>query len=219
MIPADQRQASSRSGDPHHGRFVPLRPASAHRRARSLAALAALQSASAGRGSQAEAREPDEIDWLVQWRAVLECDATMPSEVRAIELAWSLRHILVRDAVLLQCGWGFDTGLLAVREAFGSTVSAESPGVLARLAGETREAPAAASLRRAVVVLRHVVECSPPQLTAVPLTMLGWLEWARGRGTIAAAYLDEALRIDPDHPLAGAFSPLVNQGHIPTWLA
>lgn len=207
--------------DAHHGGFVPLNAVPAARRARALAALATLQSrapAAVTEGSVPVVHEPDVVDHLVRWRTVLDWQASMPSEVRAIELAWSLRHKLVRDAVLMQCAWGFEAGLLAVQESFEITPAQRSTGVFATFIGECGRAPTAQRLRRAVDVLRHIVECSPEQITAAPLTMLAWLEWARGRGTASAAYLAEALVVDPDYELAGLFKALVRRGFLPEWI-
>lgn len=52
---------------------------------------------------------------------------------------------------------------------------------------------------------------------AALLAMLGWIEWARGRGSRAHVYLQEALREVPDYTLALLLSELIGRGALATW--
>jgi hypothetical protein len=54
-------------------------------------------------------------------------------------------------------------------------------------------------------------------VVAPVLTMLGWIEWARGRGSRAHVRLAEALRADPGYTLAALLSELVETGVLPAW--
>lgn len=49
------------------------------------------------------------------------------------------------------------------------------------------------------------------------LTMLGWIEWARGRGSRAHLYLQEALREIPGYSLAGLLEQVVARGILAEW--
>ncbi|MHA7154978.1 DUF4192 domain-containing protein [Arthrobacter sp. TMN-50] len=49
------------------------------------------------------------------------------------------------------------------------------------------------------------------------LTMLGWIEWARGRGSRAHVYLQEALKEMPGYSLAGLLEQVVARGMLAEW--
>ncbi|MBG6181123.1 DUF4192 domain-containing protein [Arthrobacter sp. CAN_A1] len=49
------------------------------------------------------------------------------------------------------------------------------------------------------------------------LTMLGWIEWARGRGSRAHLYLQEALKEMPNYSLAGLLDQVVARGILAEW--
>ncbi|TLM83819.1 DUF4192 domain-containing protein [Pseudarthrobacter sp. NamE5] len=52
---------------------------------------------------------------------------------------------------------------------------------------------------------------------AAALTGRGWIAWCRGRGSYAAAYLGEALEIEPGYRLAGLLLELVRRGTLCGW--
>ncbi|MGA1838688.1 DUF4192 family protein [Herbiconiux sp. 11R-BC] len=200
--------------DPHHGPFVPITAATAERRTRALATLAGLQRP--GR----DGRDDGPVEQLLHWHAVLRSEGTLPTDVRSISLAWSLRHKPLRDAVLLLSAWGLDAGVVALREAGDSAVcrGRRRGVVLESFLGEGETAPERSALRRSVEVLRGVVECVPEPIAGAPLTMLAWLEWARGRGSVAVAYLEECRRVDPDYELAALFRTMLARGFVPEWI-
>lgn len=49
------------------------------------------------------------------------------------------------------------------------------------------------------------------------LTMLGWLEWARGRGSHADTFLRRCLSIAPDYELARLLRELLDRGYLNGW--
>lgn len=49
------------------------------------------------------------------------------------------------------------------------------------------------------------------------LSILGWLEWARGRGSRAHRYLEEALAVTPGYTLAELLLALVGTGSLAPW--
>ncbi len=62
--------------------------------------------------------------------------------------------------------------------------------------------------------------CSGPTLrgaAVAALTGLGWLEWCRGRGSRAGAYLDAALALQPGYRLAALFLQLIESGLLCNW--
>ncbi|GAB5080571.1 DUF4192 family protein [Arthrobacter sp. AD-310] len=52
---------------------------------------------------------------------------------------------------------------------------------------------------------------------AASLTLRGWISWCRGRGSYAAAYLSEALAIEPGYRLAELLLEIVGRGVICGW--
>jgi hypothetical protein len=52
---------------------------------------------------------------------------------------------------------------------------------------------------------------------AAALTMLGWFEYARGRGSRAAVYFDAAEEALPGYRLARLLTELLNRGGLPEW--
>jgi hypothetical protein len=196
--------------DPHRGAFVPLSHIP-HELA--SAALAAL-------GLPAEDQERAEVDpmrALQLWCGALDPAAGLPTEIGAIRLAWPLRRRLLRDLVLMQCAWGLDGAVTALAESLDGS-DARAGSVFSSFLGVADNAPRDQTLRRSVEVLRRIAECVPPSLAGSPLVMLAWLEWCRGRGTVAAAYLDECLATDPACSLAHLFRQILDQGLVPQWL-
>ncbi|MCS5733615.1 DUF4192 domain-containing protein [Herbiconiux daphne] len=210
----------TRGGDPHHGPFVPIVPLSERRRSRAMASVAVLD-----RPGRADP-DADVVDVLLRWHDALRADpaAGPPSDARTVSLAWSLRHKLVRDCVLMMCAWGLEAGVVALHESVQHAAHPDAPEhlpedrLLSTFLGEGTRAPAPADLARAVGLLRHIVSCVPDSIAAPPLTMLGWLEWARGRGSVAARYFEEGLRADPDYELAGLFLQVIDHALVPEWL-
>jgi hypothetical protein len=47
--------------------------------------------------------------------------------------------------------------------------------------------------------------------------MLGWVEFARGRGSLACVYLERAERACPGYRLAGLLKELILRGGLPDW--
>jgi Domain of unknown function (DUF4192) len=54
---------------------------------------------------------------------------------------------------------------------------------------------------------------------AAALTVRGWIAWCRGRGSYSAAYLNEALEIEPGYRLAELLLELVRRGRLCGWAA
>jgi hypothetical protein len=54
---------------------------------------------------------------------------------------------------------------------------------------------------------------------AAALTLRGWVAWSRGRGSYAAAYLGQALELDPEYRLAELLLDLVGRGTLCGWAA
>lgn len=174
-----------------------------------------------GDDSLAHPSEVDIVETLLRWNAVLtvEPGSPPPSDARSVALLWSLRHRVVRDCVLMMCAWGFDAGVIALHEATEPDESAiGAPAVYDTFLGVGRRPPTPGALRSAIDLLRHLVSCAPESMATPALTMLAWLEWARGRGSVADAYLEECRRLDPDYRLALLLQAMIGHGFVPEWM-
>ena len=157
---------------------------------------------------------------LMLWRAALE---VLPADLTPEQMApllWSIRDKGIRDCVLMELAWGRRGGRLAARDTEilnrGGSVSEDS--ILSTFVGDGSSGPSGLRLECAIRLLRHLAGHSPEPWRLAPLTMLAWLEWARGSGTAAGGYLDAALAIGPGYELARLFRTLINTGRVPDWV-
>lgn len=68
---------------------------------------------------------------------------------------------------------------------------------------------------------RFLEQCAPllgGALKAEALCLLAWVDWAHGRGSMAAATLRDALEVAPGHRLAELMGGFVDAGTVPNWL-
>ncbi|MFF1254299.1 DUF4192 family protein [Pseudarthrobacter sp. NPDC058329] len=95
---------------------------------------------------------------------------------------------------------------------------AGTPGYGDVLMGHDPAVPQWHSLDALDLVLEHLaVPGGPP--AAAALTGRGWIAWCRGRGSYAAAYLDEALESEPGYRLAELLLEMVRRGALCGWAA
>ncbi|WP_353809370.1 DUF4192 family protein [Agromyces sp. SYSU T00194] len=149
-----------------------------------------------------------------------------------------LQFPIHRDVVLLQIAFGLEIGLLAAerqevhalrRLVDGRPMDDLVAEEVARgshdhdivlhelLIGVGGRAPDARRIDAAVEVLRLVTACAAPEDRVEPYCVLAWLAWARGRGSVAAAYLDEAAGIDPGHGMTDLLRTVIGSGRVPEW--
>lgn len=126
---------------------------------------------------------------------------------------------VLRDLVLLQIGWGpvFGAAVLArtmlpADEPLGPE---EAPGLA--FCGGDMPRPDADRIERGIELLRVTAAHLPERHRAPLLTMLAWLHWALGRGSIAGRFVDAGLAIDPDYGLAELLARMLGAGMLPEW--
>lgn len=107
-----------------------------------------------------------------------------------------------------QCGEGF---LMA-----GSQDG--TPGYGDVLMGQAPAVPQWRSLDALDLVLEHLAKAGGTPAAAA-LTGRGWIAWCRGRGSYSAAYLGEALGIEPGYRLAELLLQVVRRGTLCGWAA
>lgn len=142
------------------------------------------------------------------------------AEPRCVPLLAALaERPALRDLVLLQIGWGpvfgtvvFDRTVLGL----GGPLGPEDDVALAFSGGDMPR-PDPARIERAIEMLRCTAAHLPEQHRAPLLTMLAWLHWSLGRGTIAGRLVDAAARIDPEYGLADLLARMLGAGMLPEW--
>jgi hypothetical protein len=72
-------------------------------------------------------------------------------------------------------------------------------------------------VERGIEVLRLTAAHLPERHRAPLLTMLAWLHWSLGRGSVAGRLVDAALAIDPGYGLAGLLARMLGAGMLPEW--
>jgi hypothetical protein len=112
---------------------------------------------------------------------------------------------------------------LAPPATLRGTSSLTSPGCPAAgygevLMGVAPEVPDWASLDMLDRVLEQLA-APGGRAAAAALTGRGWVAWCRGRGSYSAAYLGEALQLEPGYRLAELLLDLVGRGTLCGWAA
>ncbi|WP_299165026.1 DUF4192 domain-containing protein [uncultured Arthrobacter sp.] len=96
--------------------------------------------------------------------------------------------------------------------------AAGSPAVLFReVFLATLSAPDWERLDAAHALFLNLTAVASGQPRSALFSILGWLEWARGRGSRAHSYLQEALAETPDYTLAELLLTLVGTGSLAPW--
>ena len=70
---------------------------------------------------------------------------------------------------------------------------------------------------RAYEAFTALVQRAAGEPAAALLTLLGWIEWARGRSSRAEICLSGALREVPGYRLAALLRELLRRGELPQW--
>lgn len=165
-----------------------------------------------------------------------------PGPERIPFLLASLTSFHVRDAVIVLICRGLDaayggavsSGLLTSTEPTGIDVPPAGPFPCATwepgmtfdayrrifdavLLGDSPQAPQWARVDRAADLLLGLYYGSEGPSKAAAGTLLAWIEWARGRGSMAHEALEMVLQEFPDYSLARLLSDFVATGTLPVW--
>lgn len=158
-------------------------------------------------------------DHLVTARPASHTDADAERGKNAALLAFLVQSPAVRDTVLMTWGWGTTAGdestLTQRMFASGEDISG-IPGAGA-LGGWDMPRPDPDRIRSAIAVLRFAAARIPSDAAPALLTMIGWLYWALGAGSVAARWTAQAVAIDPGYGLADLLGTMIDAGHLPEW--
>ncbi|GAA1523204.1 hypothetical protein BJ978_002110 [Agromyces terreus] len=147
-------------------------------------------------------------------------------------LAWFLvlaSRPAIRDAMMLQIAFGAVMAELSLDAAHVSEEGGgQTPGrafaveelddLLGRLVmGRTMLRPDRGRLERGLELLRDLVANAPESARPGVCCITAWTAWALGRGSLAGAFLDIALAIEPEHAMARLLDGFFSGGALPDW--
>ena len=111
--------------------------------------------------------------------------------------------------------------MAAERELGGPRVdwpgAGAEPAFGAVLLGQTACPPDWARIEQLERLCRRLAEMEEPEVRAPALSLLAWIQWARGRGGQSMRYLDRALSADPGYRLAQLLQRFIEHGELSGW--
>jgi hypothetical protein len=147
-----------------------------------------------------------------------------PAAANSDELAAIMPVLMLpelRDAAMFTWAWGAERGIELLEVAALIDQGEVRPGddtIALDLMGLGHAAPPdRARIARAIALTARLAALAPQDLAHVPLTVLAWLHWSQGRGSIAAHFADRARELRPSYGLAELLQRVLAQGHLPEW--
>ncbi|MET0853942.1 MAG: DUF4192 family protein [Microterricola sp.] len=163
-----------------------------------------------------------ELTALLELPAVAEmslcCPAETVSELDAAALLFAMQGPPARDMLLIHWAFGVEAGARAERENL--RFAAGEPGAgreSAALFWGEGPRPDPERIETAIELLLELVARAPRRCKPPALSMLAWLNWALGRSSRAAVFIEMALAIDPDYGLAEILETMLSIGRLPEW--
>lgn len=165
------------------------------------------------------AHEPDAVEAA---EAALALDAeTAGSDALAAVLA-PLLDAESRDVMLFTWAWGPARGAELADEIERIDAGEIGPGddsiALDLLGMGAAPHPDPERIARAITLMMRLTALAADDIAHVGLTVLGWLHWSRGRGSIAARFVDRARALDPGYGLADLLQTALGRGLLANWM-
>ncbi|MGQ7311162.1 DUF4192 family protein [Microbacterium arabinogalactanolyticum] len=134
-------------------------------------------------------------------------------------LLWCLDRPALRDAILVQWATDREFGCRALEAQMEfSRQGGDIPRTIGEVFLGRGARPDPDRLGCALELVRSAAARAPRQAKPGALTAAAWLAWALGRSSHAGAYVDEALRIDPEHSMASLISTMLSAAVLPEWV-
>ncbi|RZU64495.1 uncharacterized protein DUF4192 [Microterricola gilva] len=146
------------------------------------------------------------------------CPAETVSELDAAALLFAMQGPPARDMLLIHWAFGVEAGARAERENL--RFAAGEPGAgreSAALFWGEGPRPDPERIEAAIELLLELVARAPRRCKPPALSMLAWLNWALGRSSRAAVFIEMALAIDPGYGLAEILETMLSIGRLPEW--
>ena len=163
------------------------------------------------------------IEGIARWAKLLE----LPSDIAAqeihedprcaAELISSLQWKVVRDILPYLAGTSHAETIDVLVQLSEREPGEEVPELGQFLLGKGWRSPDWQRTERLWLLARDLLGVAQNHQRYALMCVLGWIEWAKGRGSLAMTLLDQVLRECPDYNLAKLLKELLNQGIMPHW--
>lgn len=168
------------------------------------------------------------LQWLNLWDDHLRNGPTMLNSDEVAQLLAAVEHPPIRNALLATACFDISTAIrglvglkqfpaeiAALAELFGNM----SDGTTVRegLEGESERPPDWQRIAQLEQLSRHLLPLSDQHSGGVLAGILVWIEWVRGRGSIAKDYLRQARQRFPDEQYLMILEEFLKQGPVAGW--
>jgi len=168
-------------------------------------------------------QEADTVESLHAWNESLSCTVADSSARLHSDAHWAAIHVgslhtkLVRDLLPFLAGEGLESALDII---FGISVGERESSVVPLadyLLGRGWYAPDWQRVDRLWELSRDLLGVAKDESRQALLCILAWIEWARGRGSMALVLLDRAVLENEKYELAMLLQKLMEHGVMPAW--
>ncbi|MFL4472683.1 DUF4192 domain-containing protein [Paeniglutamicibacter sp. MACA_103] len=160
------------------------------------------------------------------WAGLLDADPAVAErrlrsdDVLSASLLLSLNDRMIRDILPYLAGRGTLRAFEAMKEVLRATeFGRASQDFSDFLLGTAQCTPDWERLERLWFFCRDLLGVAEGEETSALLCLLGWVNWAKGKGSSALKLFGSALKNDPDYRLAQLMAKLVESGEMPSWVA
>lgn len=141
-------------------------------------------------------------------------------DVLCASLLLSLNDRMIRDILPYLAGRGTLQAFEALKEVSrGVEFGRASQDFSDFLLGTAACTPDWDRLERLWFFCRDLLGVAEREETSALLCLLGWVNWAKGKGSSALKLFGTALANDPDYRLAQLMAKLLESGEMPSWVA
>lgn len=141
-------------------------------------------------------------------------------EVLCASLVLSLNDRMIRDILPYLAGRGTLQAFEALKEVSrGVEFGRASKDFSDFLLGTAACTPDWDRLERLWFFCRDLLGVAEREETSALLCLLGWMNWAKGKGSSALKLFGTALANDPEYRLAQLMAKLLESGEMPSWVA
>ncbi len=138
--------------------------------------------------------------------------------LRAAELISSLHWKVVRDVLPFLAGTSHEETVAVLTALSAREAGEEVPELAHFLLGRGLRSPDWQRTERLWRLARDLLGIAQGQQRFALMCVLGWIEWAKGRGSLAMTLLEQVLRECPDYNLALLLKEMLNRGLMPHWV-
>lgn len=168
------------------------------------------------------------LDWLYLWDNNVTTGPQMLDSQQVVNFLESLEHARVREAILALVCFDFNTAVqgMAALEKFPSSITAGvdlAPNALDGLTvkdcrtGGSDRAPDWQRIAQLERLCHQLLPLSDARSGGVVAGILVWIEWVRGRGSIAMTYVRQARKHFPAEQSLATLESFLAQGRVAGW--